>query len=304
MKILLRFLTVVFFLTGSISALHAQPVDSLIHPAPADSALTTSSIPADSTFTADSHFVTTPVYTLNELLKDNTLINFNDKSEAFWGTQKIVLSREFDFYFVLVLFAFLGVLKATSPRYFTNLFRVFFNTSLQQGQLTDQLLQAKLTSLLYNVFFVLSVGFFFYQFLRFEHLRPPENEYKIFLIIIGALALIYIGKYLILKFVGWITGYSHEADTYIFILFLVNKVLGIVLLPLSFIISFSRYKLSHATLILSGLIILLIFLLRFFRSYSNLQPRMQVNRWHFLLYIIGMEILPLLILFKLTRDLL
>ena len=62
------------------------------------------------------------------------------------------------FYLIAGIVLLLAFFKYFNSRYFTNLFRVFFNTSLRQSQLTDQLLQAKLPSLLFNLFFILSGG--------------------------------------------------------------------------------------------------------------------------------------------------
>lgn len=303
MKLLLHFSLLLIFTLGSIIILPAQSLDTTINVLPADSIISTQG-DLDSSTIADTVFGKEKQSALTQILAKNTLINFRSQPVSYPAEQRTYQRVEFDFYFMLFLFAFLGLLKAAYPRYFKNLFRVFFNTSLQQGQLTDQLLQAKLTSLLFNIFFLLSLSFFFYQFLKFENFRPPQNDYKLLLVLASVLAVIYIGKFVMLKFTGWVTGFMREAESYIFIIFLVNKVLGIVLLPLSFVMSFARERLSHATLILACIVILLIFLVRFFRAYANLQPRMMVNRWHFLLYIIGMEIIPLLILFKLATELL
>ncbi|MBK7884324.1 MAG: hypothetical protein IPJ81_11420 [Chitinophagaceae bacterium] len=56
------------------------------------------------------------------------------------------------FYILTGLVLLLGILKVLYYRYFQTLFRVFFNTSLRQSQLTDQLLIAKLQSLIFNIF--------------------------------------------------------------------------------------------------------------------------------------------------------
>jgi hypothetical protein len=39
-------------------------------------------------------------------------------------------------------------------------------------------------------------------------------------------------------------------------------------------------------------------LLRFFRSYGLLQNQLKISRFHFMLYITGIEILPLLLIYK------
>ncbi len=43
------------------------------------------------------------------------------------------------------------------------------------------------------------------------------------------LTAIYIGKFILLKMIGWMFNIRSAADTYIFIVFLVNKMMGIYL---------------------------------------------------------------------------
>lgn len=59
----------------------------------------------------------------------------------------------------------------------------------------------------------------------------------------GILALVYLVKFLVLSFAGWITGYEEEAGIYIFNIFLINKIWGISLLPFVVIMTFAEKKL-------------------------------------------------------------
>ena len=258
----------------------------------------------DSLFSADAAAIPAGGSVLKKLLSDNYLINDSISPVSYRALPRKQTGDEFDFYYLLALFIFAGILRAVYPRYFANMFRVFFNTSLRQGQLTDQLLQARLSSMLFNLFFVFSTGFFIYQFLQFSGVISPGVDARILLMITAALTVMYSGKYIVLKFTGWLSGFSKEAETYVFIVFLVNKILGIVLLPLSFVLAFSSNKIATVVAVLSLMVILVLFLLRFFRSYGILQHRVQVNRFHFFLYIIGVEILPLLLIYRASVNIL
>ena len=281
--------------------LHAQVKDTLSF---SDSTISTVTATRDSTVGADTISSLVPVggiparNHLTELLKENFLLSADQGAASYRAIPRKQPRQEFDFYYLICLFAFAGILRAVYPRYFANMFRVFFNTSLRQGQLTDQLLQAKFTSMLFNVFFVFSSGFFIYQFLKFTGVLPEGINMKILMLITAALTVMYGGKFLVLKFTGWMSGFSKEAETYIFIVFLVNKILGIVLLPLSMLLTFSSKGIAGVVAVISLMIVLVLFLLRFFRSYGILQHRIHVNRFHFFLYIAGVEILPLLLIYK------
>jgi hypothetical protein len=202
------------------------------------------------------------------------------------------------FYLLTALVLLLACLKFFYNRYFTNLFRVFFNTSLRQSQLTDQLLQAKLPSLLFNLFFILSSGFYIY-FLLLHYKWVDENDrWLIMACCVGVLSIIYVVKFCTLKFTGWITGFSESTNTYVFIIFLINKIIGIFLVPLTIIIAFAIPSIANSAVLISLLSVGFLLLMRFFRSYGLIQHQLKISRLHFFLYITGVEILPLLLIYK------
>jgi hypothetical protein len=202
------------------------------------------------------------------------------------------------FYLLSGLLLLLGIARVLYSRYFTNLFRVFFNTSLRQSQLTDQLLQARLPSLLFNLFFILCGGVYMYFLLLRKGWLEEHNPWILIAASVGLLGLLYTVKYCALKFTGWITGYKEQTNTYIFIVFLINKIIGIILLPFVILIAFASGTLINIALIVSLLVIVLMLFLRFFRSYGLLQHQLKVSRLHFFLYILGIEVLPLLLIYK------
>jgi hypothetical protein len=249
---------------------------------------------------------TIPVTVLQQYSKDVTSIlskSYFLNSSAQPVSIKMVerkssMQTEGLFYLLAFLVLFLAFLKFFYERYFNNLFRVFFNTTLKQSQLTDQLLQSKLPSLLFNLFFVFSSGVYLYFLLRFFKLIPEQDSSRIIGLAIGGILLVYLTKFLSLKFIGWLVGYKEVTNTYIFIVFLINKILGIFLLPFTLIIAFGSNFLQQPTVIISIIIVGLFLLLRFVRSYSNLQNKIKVSRFHFFLYLVGVEIVPLLLIYK------
>ena len=91
---------------------------------------------------------------------------------------------------------------------------------------------------------------------------------------------------------------DNGSNTYLFVIFLINKILGVLLLPVIIILAFSQFILVKSVILISLLAIGLLLLLRFFRSYGLLQKQLRVSRFHFFLYIVGTEIVPLLLIYK------
>ncbi len=202
------------------------------------------------------------------------------------------------FYAVLAVVLFLALLRFFYERYFNNLFRVFFNTSLRQSQLTDQLLQARQVSLFFNLLFVCTGGLLVYFLLRHYAFLPEGNTLARAGLCALALAVLYFFKMISLRFTGWLTGFESAAGTYLFIIFLINKIMGILLLPLVVVIAFGAPFLQYPALLTALMLVALLFLLRFLRSYGLLRREIRVSRFHFLVYMAGVEVLPLLLIYK------
>lgn len=235
---------------------------------------------------------------INNALLQSRFLNSQGKPLASVSKQLPPRFNDALFYLVLALLLFFAFLRFLYERYFNNMFRVFFNTSLRQSQLTDQLLQAKQVSMLFNILFVLTGGLYIYFLLtHFKWLNSamPLMSIGICTVSLGA---IYFLKYFSLRVTGWLTGYNTAAGTYLFIIFLINKILGVLLIPFVIVVGFGKDILRFPAVLVSLLVIALMFLLRFLRSYSLLRKDIKVSRWHFFIYILGVEILPLFLIYK------
>lgn len=268
------------------AASYAQQIDSAT--VKADSAK--SIINKDSAITA-----VTPV---KPYKYKNKILNSDEAPVSLAVKIRETKAKDALFYLITLVLLILAILKYFNSRYFNNLFRVFFNTSLRQSQLTDQLLQSKLTSLLFNIFFVISSGLYVYLLLGHFGIVNENRNWVLLLSAIALSGIIYFAKYCTLKFTGWMTGLSAITDIYLFIIFLINKIIGIFLVPVIVILAFAGRDIVDITIIISGLCIAVLLLLRFFRSYGLLQHQLKISRFHFFLYLAGIEILPLLIIYK------
>ena len=295
------FFLLIFFIAFPVSLL-AQNTDT--NRLPTDSAnvlidtLLSSAPQKDS---ADSLTILPPVQKENAgsaFIKENSLLNSTGTPAALAVQSRKEKNMDSMFYLLTGVLMLLAFFRYIFGRYFSNLFRVFFNTSLRQSQLTDQLLQAKLPSLFFNLFFVLSAGLYSYFLMTHYHWLNEQNVWIMIGLCISVMGLIYFLKFCTLKFTGWVTGYGQEADTYIFVLFLINKIMGIFLVPFTILMAFSGNTIARTAIPVSLIIIGFLLLLRLFRSYGLLQNQLKISRFHLFLYIVGVEILPLLLIYK------
>jgi hypothetical protein len=239
---------------------------------------------------------------VNELLSSNKFINVKEPAVFFIAARRQMHGKEFVFYTLCIIVLILGLFKTFYGGYFNNLFRVFFNTSIRQTQLTDQLLQAKLPSFILNIFFAITTGF--YIWLLFKNYHPPRfiNSQVLLPVCIMGIGILYFVKYCILKFMGWMSGMQQAADNYIFVIFLVNKIVGIILVPFIILLAFSTPLWVNYTTFFSLILLGLFFLSRYIKTYGVLEYKFPLQPLHFIIYITALEVVPLLLIYKVALD--
>jgi hypothetical protein len=207
-------------------------------------------------------------------------------------------SRDELFYLMAGLVFCLAFVRVGFPKYFRNLFLLFFQTSLRQKHTREQLLQDNLASLFINLLFFISMAMYLALLIKYRNLTPAS--FWLLTLICGlALILIYLGKYLFLVFAGWVFNTKEAAGSYIFLVFLVNKVMGVALIPFLLILSFAAPPVVDVAITVSLGMIGVLFTYRYFVSFSAIRNKLKVNVLHFFLYLCAVEVLPLLLIYKL-----
>jgi hypothetical protein len=214
--------------------------------------------------------------------------------------EKQAVKKDWLFYYILGIALLFGLLRISYLRYFGDMFRVFFRTSLRVNQIREQLVQSGLQSLLFNLFFAVAAGTYVYLLISYFHVSVKLPDLFIPLVTTAAIALLYLGKYVFLQVSGWLFGMKNAAETYSFIVFLINKIVGIILLPFLFVIAFAEKELAGVAITISLVVIVGLFLYRFLRAYSPVQAEIKVGRFHFFIFFLAFEIAPLLVIYKLV----
>ncbi|HTN05314.1 DUF4271 domain-containing protein [Agriterribacter sp.] len=207
------------------------------------------------------------------------------------------------FYIFCGVIFFLGILRVGFPKYFQDIFNVFWRSAFRQKQIRDQLQQAGMTTLLFNIFFVFSASLFSYLVIVYTTSYKMQ-PWLLFTICFFSIAVIYIGKYFILKLTGWMFGQQAVADSYIFIVFLVNKIVSIVLIPLMLILAFGDPVFQQVAFTVSIVLLCTLLIYRFILSFTGLHSNeLRISPLHLVLYVCGFEIIPVLVIYKLLLHL-
>lgn len=205
------------------------------------------------------------------------------------------------FYLLMGIVLLLAFIRTVFPRYFKNLFVLFLQTSLRQKQTKDQLLQDNLGSLFVNLLFIISTSIYGALVIR----NKEWLDYPFWHIVFfgaGLLTIVYFGKFLFLQFSGWVFNSKEAAINYTFTVFLVNKVMGVILVPFLFLMAFAKPGFKEVAFTVSVGLMIMLLLYRYVISFATIRNTLKVNVLHFFLYLCAVEILPLLLLYKLMAD--
>jgi Domain of unknown function (DUF4271) len=233
-----------------------------------------------------------------QVLREHPYFNFFGKPVSLVVHEKKSENKDVLFYFMTGLLVYYGLMRLFFGRYISNLLALFFRATMRQQQIRDQLMQSPLPSLLLNFLFLVTGGLFL-TFVAFNYgLSPVSDIWSLLPWCMALLLVIYTGKMIILKITGWIFNVTVVTDTYIFIVFLVNKMIGMFLLPVLVVMGFADPPLFNVLLTLTFMMLVFFLGYRFLISYSPIRNEIKVNRFHFFLYLCAFEIAPLLLIYK------
>ena len=236
--------------------------------------------------------------------KDSSVLAFNPffrftNPMRYSITIKKWQGKEAIFYSIIALLIFFALIKNGFNRYVGDLFKTYFRTGINQKQAKEQLLQNPLPSVLLNIFFVLSIGMFIALLLQYFRLGLDFNFWLLYLYCILGLMGIYLAKFISLKFIGWIFQVSDPTDSYIFIVFTTNKIIGMALLPFLVLLAFTYGLVNEAATSLSIMLVFGLVAYRFFLSYVSVRRQIRISFFHFIIYLLAFEVIPLLLINKL-----
>jgi hypothetical protein len=249
----------------------------------------------------DAPTIVTPVFSL---LTDSSVYNRQPLFSFTNPVKRLAQKRTWQgkeplFYCTVGLLIFFALVRNNFSRYASDLFSLFFRTTIKQRQIKDQLMQAPLPSLLLNIVFFISAALFINLLLAHYGLGRSFTFWFLFLYAFLGLIVIYILKFITLKLCGWLFHMSDVTDAYTFIVFTTNKIIGIALLPFIILLAFTTGPFQQGILTLSIIVVVALFLYRFYLSFATIERQLKISFFHFLLYLLGFEIVPLLLINKL-----
>jgi hypothetical protein len=207
-----------------------------------------------------------------------------------------------DWFTVILIFIVIAVasLKVFYSRIMFQIFKAFINNNTANQIIRDENILVQRASVLLSVICYLVLALFVFKVSQYYHY---ENSYigvgfVKFLFISLFIALIYSLKMIVLKILGFIFHFDKPVAAYIFNLFLINNVLGMVLLPILIIITYFEFAYSDFLLSATIALVALFYIYRLLKGIIIWTGSSHSNLFYLFLYICALEISPILIIIK------
>jgi len=202
--------------------------------------------------------------------------------------------------FVVLSFTWIRVFYA---KIFKQLISAFFSNSISNQVVRDENILVQRASILMSFVFYLTASLFIYQVSVYYNWDYPflGEGFLRFLVVCLIVAFAYSFKMVLLKALGEVFELDRPVASYIFNIFLINNMLGLILIPVVVITAFV-VTYSTGLIIQAGVALVIIaFIYRLVRAFTIWMTLPGVSLFYLILYFCTLEIAPLVIIVKLAR---
>jgi hypothetical protein len=205
---------------------------------------------------------------------------------------------------VILIVAAFAWLRAFYNKYFIQIVTAFFNNNLANQIVRDENILVQRASILLNLVFNLVAALFLY-FVSVHYnwslggMSFGLNRYLFFALIVSAA---YALKFLVLKICGYLFRVDKEMATYIFNIFLINNVVGTLLIPVVLFLAFSTMVSTTLLITISIFFIAGGLLYRVIRGIAAGFSSPAFSLYYLFLYLCTLEFAPLIVLIKILNQ--
>ena len=202
------------------------------------------------------------------------------------------------FYFLVTLMIGYVIAKTYLGQLLASTFTTTVRYNIAEGVFKDNSqLQRQRDTALYGFYF-LSMGFFFMVLSEKLQLLPYGfTGYKLLLFYMVLLAGLFFGRIILANIVGHIFSVRNLLREYLYMGFTYNKLLGILFLPVNFIIAYTSGILKEFSLYTALIILGSLIFMKIVRGIVFSGDK-RIFSFYLFLYLCALEIVPILLLYK------
>lgn len=216
------------------------------------------------------------------------------------------VNREVADWFTISLIALVGIFtwfRVFYYRIFNQLFGAYFNITTTNQIVRDESVLLQRASLFLSVISYMVMGLFVYQLSEILRWNIPYLQGGLlrFIFFSVAIAASYSVKMIILRFFSNVFDLDKPVALYIFNVFLMVMMIGLLLLPVNILLAYASSQIREWVMWISVGIISLLFLYRLVRAVGIWIGIPGFSVFYLFLYLCAFEIAPLLIIWKVAN---
>lgn len=203
---------------------------------------------------------------------------------------------------LIVLVGFFTWFRIFYYRIFKQLISAYFNLTATNQIVRDESVLLQRASLVISIISYLLIGMFLYQLSAHFNWQVTLLQKGLirFVLLSVAVALAYSLKMISLRMLSVVFNQERPAALYIFNVFLMVMMTGLILLPANVIIAYSPAYIREITIMIAISLITIMFLYRMLRAVGIWIGIPGFSFFYLFLYLCGFEIAPILIIWKMS----
>lgn len=207
-------------------------------------------------------------------------------------------SHTWYFYLFMLLFVTYALARALLGRLSSSAFMATIKYSLAASMYNDNSqLQRQRDNVLY-VFYFISMGFFSMLCMeKWEKTVFELVDFELFIFSSGAIFILFYLRIFTLNTIGYIFDKRELFKEYLYQSYSYNKLMGIVFLPLNFVIVFTIGFIHEIAVYFSLSILIVLVVFKLFRAVV-FSIKKHIFNFYLFLYLCALELVPLLLLYK------
>lgn len=231
-------------------------------------------------------------------LENTQWYSFSIPQGAVYATKKTRPNLEWIFYSFLFLFLFTAILGKYSNGLLRKLWKSYINYGFIYRQSKDQISQQPLLSIALNVLFIFSGGLFLFFGMDWDHQFEGNTRWYILFSSFAVIAFVYLFKNIFFRLLGWTFGQEEAFEDYLFVVFLNNKLMGLILLFAAFLMAFSTTTSSIFIFKFTLFVIAVMLFYRLLRGFQVFSRQSRIGLFTLLLAFISLELIPSAVILK------
>jgi hypothetical protein len=201
--------------------------------------------------------------------------------------------------FILSMVAFLlTILRSVAVKSFS----AFLNNNMLNQLYREQEGRGVSPFVLLYVMFLMNVGIFLYFCMDIFDVRPINNEIGLFFLCLGASFGLFLGKHLLLSMISFIFPVKKEVSRYHFLMIIYGIIIGFLMVPFNLFLAFGPETALRNAVFILLVLIGLAYAYRYFRAMAIASKFLVFHKFHFVLYICTIEIMPAIIILKIAQS--